>query len=89
MMIVGPLGVALIPGILIVSLAWWFSKKDYPRLLKMLPGGLGIISALILFYIGFVHIRGFEGAAYGLLSFFLILFACISFLMGQKRNHTR
>ncbi|WP_233260493.1 YesK family protein [Paenisporosarcina sp. OV554] len=50
----------------------------------MLPGILAIIAAAILFYIGFVNIRGFEGAGYGILSFFLIIFAIISFVVGKK-----
>jgi len=37
-----------------------------------------------MFYIGFVNIRGFEGAAYGILAFFLIVFAIVSFVMAKK-----
>ena len=83
MMIFGPLLVALIPGIIIWTLTWWLSKKGFSGLIKMLPGTIAVIAAFILFYISFVHIRGFEGAAYGFLSFFLLLVACISFLIGK------
>lgn len=69
---------ALIPGIFIVVLAWWFRKKRFSLFVRMLPGILLIITAVILFYIGFVNIKGFEGGAYGILSFFLIIFAIIS-----------
>lgn len=83
MMIFGPLLVALIPGIIIWTLTWWLSKKGVPHLIKMLPGTLAVISAFILFYISMVHIRGFEGAAYGFLSFFLLLVAFVSFLISK------
>ncbi|CAH0295277.1 hypothetical protein SRABI96_04405 [Peribacillus sp. Bi96] len=84
MMILVPLLMTLIPGMIILTLTWWLSKRGCPLLLKMLPGIIAIIAAFTLFYIGFVHIRGFEGAAYGFLSFFLIIFAFISFLIGKK-----
>ncbi|MEH7458033.1 YesK family protein [Bacillus sp. JJ1127] len=35
---------------------------------------------------GFVKIRGFEGGAYGILSFFLIIFSIISFFIGKRVN---
>lgn len=83
MMILGPMLVALIPGIVIWTVTWWLSKKGVSRLIKMLPGTVAIISALILFYISMVYIRGFEGAAYGIFSFFLILVACVSFMISK------
>ncbi|MGE7603298.1 YesK family protein [Peribacillus sp. NPDC097675] len=83
MMIFGPMLVALIPGIIIWTLTWWLSKKGFSRLIKVLPGTIAVISALILFYISIVYIRGFEGAAYGILSFFLILVAAISFMISK------
>lgn len=50
----------------------------------MLPGILVIITAAVIFYISIVYIRGFEGGAYGILAFFLIIFAIISFVIGKK-----
>lgn len=81
-----PLLMALLPGVIIVLLTWWLSKKNFPFLIKMLPGIITIIAATILFYIGFVNIRGFEGATYGILSFFLIIFSIVSFFIGKKVN---
>ena len=75
---------ALIPGIIILTLTWWFSKKGFSLFVRMLPGILALIVAAILFYIGFFNIRGFEGAAYGILSFFLLTFAITSFVVGKK-----
>ena len=76
--------VAFIPGIIISMVAWWFGKKGYTLFVRMLPGILLSITAVIIFYISIVHIRGFEGALYGILSFFLIIFAIISFIIGKK-----
>lgn len=76
--------VALIPGIIILTLTWWFSKKGFSLFVRILPGIFLIIAAAILFYIGFVNIRGFEGGAYGILSFFLIIFAITSFVIGKR-----
>lgn len=84
MMILGPFLIALIPGIILMVVTWWFGKKGYPLFVRMLPGTLLSISAVIIIYISFVSIRGFEGVAYGILSFFLIIFAIISFFIGKK-----
>lgn len=86
MMLLRPLLMALLTGVIILVLTWWFSKKDFPFLIRMLPGLITIIAAAILFYIGFVNIRGFEGGAYGILSFFLIIFSIISFFIGKRVN---
>lgn len=83
-MLSGPFLMALIPGIIVLTLTWWFSKKGFSLFVKMLPGILLVIAAIIVLYIGFVKIRGFEGGAYGILGFFLIIFAIISFAIGKK-----
>lgn len=86
MMLFAPFLMALIPGIIMVALTWWLSKKGFSLLGRMLPGILTIITAVIFFYIGFVKIRGFEGGSYGMLSFFLIVFAIISLVIGKKNT---
>ncbi|MGE8082158.1 YesK family protein [Peribacillus loiseleuriae] len=84
MMILGPFLMAIVPGIIILLLTWWFSKINLSLFVRIIPGILTVIAAIILFYIGFVKIRGFEGAGYGILAFFLIIFAIISFVMANK-----
>ncbi|WP_285767179.1 YesK family protein [Peribacillus sp. SI8-4] len=84
MMMFVPLLLALIPGMIILTLTSWLCKRGVSPFLKKLPGILTMMAAFTLFYIGYVHIRGFEGAAYGFLSFFLIIFAFISFMIGKK-----
>lgn len=84
MMLFAPFLISLIPGIIIMALTWWLSKKGFSLLVRMLPGILTIIAAVIFFYIGFAKIRGFEGGSYGMLGFFLIVFAIISLVIGKK-----
>ena len=84
MIFIAPLLIALICGLFISMLTLWFSKKGFSLLVKMTPGIITILIAIMLFYIGFVNVRGFEGASYGILSFFLILFATGSFVIVKK-----
>lgn len=86
MMIFMPLLVAIVPGILVILLAWLFAKKEFSRLVRMTPGVLTLIAAVVLFYIGFVNVRGFEGIAYGILSFFLVIFGFSAILVGTKKG---
>jgi len=50
----------------------------------MLPSMLAVMAAAVLFYIGYVEIRGFEGAGYLFLSMFLLLFAVVSYIVAKK-----
>ena len=84
MMIGAPLLISILPGLILISFAWWFKKMKLPTLIRLGPGVLGIIAAVILFYIGYVEIRGFEGAAYGISSFFLIIFAGIALVISRN-----
>jgi hypothetical protein len=51
MMLVGPFLMALIPGIIILTLTWWFSKKGFSFFVRMLPGILAIIVAAIISFV--------------------------------------
>ncbi|MCM3216489.1 hypothetical protein ABER75_00860 [Niallia taxi] len=88
MMLFGPLLIACIPGICILLITWWLSKKSVSLFVKLLPGLTTIVIAIVLFYIGFENIRGFEGAAYGLFAIFLILFASASFVFVRRPKAT-
>ncbi|KRF52524.1 preprotein translocase subunit SecD [Bacillus sp. Soil768D1] len=89
MMIFVPFLVAFVIGVIILLVTWWFKKINLPLLVRIVPGVLTVIAAIILFYIGYVNIRGFEGAAYGILSVFLICFAIISLIMAKKPSKAR
>ncbi|WP_244300121.1 YesK family protein [Priestia megaterium] len=52
--------------------------------LRMIPSMLTVIAAAVLFYIGYVEVRGFEGAGYLFLSVFLLLFALVSYIVAKK-----
>ncbi|MDT0145003.1 YesK family protein [Priestia aryabhattai] len=84
MMIGGPLLIALLPGVLILMLTWLFRKMKWNKVIRMLPSMLTVIAAAVLLYIGYVEVRGFEGASYLFLSVFLLLFAVVSYILAKK-----
>jgi hypothetical protein len=82
-MLSGPFLISVIPGFVILLVTWWFRRMNFPMSAQMIPGITTVIAAIVLFYIGFENIRGFEGAAYGILAFFLVIFAVISFIIAK------
>ena len=84
MMIGGPLLIALLPGVLLLLVTWLFRKMKWNKVIRMIPSMLTVMAAAILFYIGYVEVRGFEGAGYLFLSVFLLLFAVVSYIVAKK-----
>ncbi|MFE3982053.1 MULTISPECIES: hypothetical protein [unclassified Priestia] len=84
MMIGIPLLIGLVPGLIVLLLTWLFRRMKWRLPVRMIPAILTVIASIVLFYIGYVEVRGFEGAAYLFLAVFLILFAIISFVMAKK-----
>jgi ABC-type nickel/cobalt efflux system permease component RcnA len=84
MMIGIPLLIGLVPGLIVLLLTWLFRRMKWRLPVRMIPAILTVIASIVLFYIGYVEVRGFEGAAYLFLAVFLILFAVISFVMAKK-----
>ncbi|MED4795788.1 YesK family protein [Priestia megaterium] len=84
MMIGGPLLIVLLPGVLLLLITWLFRKMKWNKVVRMLPSMLTVIAAAVLFYIGYVDVRGFEGASYLFLSVFLLLFALVSYIVAEK-----
>lgn len=84
MMIGGPLLIALLPGVLLLLVTWLFRKMKWNKVIRMIPSMLTVMAATILFYIGYVEVRGFEGAGYLFLSVFLLLFAVVSYILAKK-----
>ncbi|WP_369436089.1 hypothetical protein [Lysinibacillus fusiformis] len=70
-----------------MTVTWWLVEKESSFLVKSLPGVLAIITAATHFYIGIVNMRRFVGFAYGILGFFLWIFASMSFVIGKKSTH--
>ncbi|MBX9986239.1 YesK family protein [Priestia aryabhattai] len=84
MMIGGPLLIALLLGVLLLLVTWLFRKMKWNKVIRMIPSMLTVIAAAVLFYIGYVEVRGFEGAGYLFLSVFLLLFAVVSYILAKK-----
>jgi len=85
MMIGGPLLIALVPGVLVILVTWLFRKMKWNKVVRMAPSILTVITAAVLFYIGYGEVRGFEGADYLFLSMFLLLFAVVSYYIVAKK----
>ncbi|MDO7485032.1 YesK family protein [Peribacillus frigoritolerans] len=71
---------------LVILLAWWLRKLHLSLFVRLLPGILTFITSIILVYIGFVNIRGFEGAGYGILAFLLLPFAIVASIIASKNK---
>ncbi len=84
MMVGIPLLIAFIPGVIVLLFTWLFRRMKWSITIRMIPAILTVIASIVLFYIGYVEIRGFEGAAYLFLAVFLLFFAIISFIMAKK-----
>ena len=84
MMIGGPLLIALLPVVLLLLVTWLFRKMKWNKVVRMIPSVLTVMAAAVLFYIGYVEVRGFEGAGYLFLSVFLLLFAVVSYILAKK-----
>ncbi|MGG1366338.1 hypothetical protein ABE322_11150 [Priestia megaterium] len=83
-MIGGPLLIALLPGVLVILVTWLFRRMKWNKVVRMIPSMLTIMAAAVLFYIGYVEIRGFEGSGYLFLSVFLLLFAVVFYIVAKK-----
>ncbi len=88
-----PLGlllVALIPGIVILLVTWWFKRMGLSLFIRLIPGILTVIAAVvILFYIDSANIIGFEGLVYAAWSFLLIAFSVVSFVIASIKPSAR
>ncbi|MCF8887084.1 MULTISPECIES: YesK family protein [Priestia] len=84
MMIGGSLLIALLPVVLLLLVTWLFRKMKWNKVVRTLPSMLTVIAAVVLIYIGYVEVRGFEGAGYLFLSVFLLLFALVSYIVAKK-----
>ncbi|UYP09753.1 YesK family protein [Priestia megaterium] len=84
MMIGGPLLTALLLGVLVLLVTWLFRKMKWNKVIRMTPSILTLMAAAVLFYIGYVEVRGFKGAGYLFLSVCLLLFATAAFIIAKK-----
>ncbi|SFC52993.1 YesK-like protein [Bacillus sp. OV322] len=84
MMIGMPFLVAVVPGFLVLLLTWWFKKLNLSLVVRLLPSILTACTSIVLFFYGYIEVRGFEGIAYGFLAFFLLCFSALSSVIATK-----
>ncbi|MGE7307580.1 hypothetical protein ACQKJG_27510 [Priestia megaterium] len=84
MMFYGPLLYSLIPGSFCLFFTYKLRQQELSLAGRLVPAALTIVIASYSFYIGYVEIRGFEGAAYLFFSFFLFAFAAVSVTIARK-----
>lgn len=89
MMIGMPFLIAAVPGVLAIILTFWFKKRNLSLLVRLLPSFFTLGGAVLSLYYGLVVVRGFEGAAYGFLAFFLLCFSVASYIIATKTIHLK
>lgn len=80
-----PMGLGVVIGI-ILSAVTYFLKKNGSTYVRI-PSYLALISSIVIFIISF-EVRGFEGAAYGMLAFTILIFTVITFVMSFTSRNT-
>lgn len=85
MLIVKPLVLGLIIGVIVFLTSRFLNKKTNSKFIIHLPAIVLIIISIILFYIGYVSIRGFEGASYSFLGVIIFISTIISILIFNTK----
>ncbi len=88
MLVFVPVGLGVIIGIIFIVITYFLKK--YQSTYTKLPPFLSLLSSVVIFIISF-QVRGFEGAAYGILAITLLFFTPFIFAMssiGKKRMHS-
>ncbi|WP_144697561.1 YesK family protein [Fictibacillus phosphorivorans] len=80
-----PFLISSVPGVVVLFFTWWLRKKNVSLFIKLVPCLLTVISSLVIFYVSLEFIRGFEGAAYGILAFFLLCYGVAAYFLATKR----
>ncbi len=86
MLLFAPIGLGAIIGIIFIAITHYL-KKNQSSYAKI-PSYLAALSAVVIFIISF-QVRGFEGAAYGILAVTILIFSIIAFVVSltSKKNH--
>ncbi|MBH0169202.1 YesK family protein [Fictibacillus sp. 18YEL24] len=80
-----PFLISSVPGVVVLFLTWWLRKKNVSLFIKLVPCLLIVISSFVILYVSLEFIRGFEGAAYGILAFFLLCYGVAAYFLATKR----
>lgn len=84
-MLFGPLIIAIIIGVLVVSLTLLMKKVTSVKLLVFTPTILAFLTSVYLMYLGYVKVRGFEGGAYMILSLLVFIISLTSAYFARKK----
>lgn len=79
-----PFLIAAVPGALVILLTLWFRKRNLSFFVRLLPSILTFCAAVLTFLYGYIEVRGFEGAAYGILALFLLSFSILGSVIATK-----
>ncbi|MET3726874.1 Zn-dependent protease with chaperone function [Fictibacillus halophilus] len=80
-----PFLISMVPGVIVLFLTWWLRKKNVSLFIKLLPSIGTVISSFAILYVSLEFIRGFEGAGYGVLAFFLLCYGVAAYFLATKR----
>lgn len=83
MLLFVPAGVGIAIGLIILAFSSILKKRNTS--LAKLPPIIGFIISIVIFVISF-SVRGFEGAAYGITAFVVLVFALISFFTSTNKT---
>jgi len=84
-MIAAPFLFGLVPGILVFLLTLWIKDMKLNIFIRVIPSILIFIVSGVLLYRGLIIIKGMAGTSYGVLAFFLLIFAAISLITALKK----
>lgn len=85
MLLFVPTGIGIAVGIIIIALTIVF-KRMFNVTVAKIPSFLGVIAAIIIFCMGYVEVRGWEGAAYLYLAFTIFVFLIITFFIATFKR---
>ena len=87
MLLFMPLFIGLIIGLIDLLLSMLLYRFTQVRLLANIPSIVAVFAGVYWLYIGYVHVRGFEGAAYGFLGIFTVIAViCVLIYVNRKMS---
>ncbi|MED3648051.1 YesK family protein [Halalkalibacterium halodurans] len=83
MFLLVPISVGIIVGLVVFFATKWLISVKKSKTVIYVPAILSIVISISLILYGFIFIRGFEGAAYLILSIIVLLFAIPSLFYAR------
>ncbi|MGE7023344.1 hypothetical protein [Solibacillus cecembensis] len=84
-----PFLLGILAGIILIALSAYLKNKGFSKLVIMIPIIVLLATGIIMFYLGYVVIRGFEGFAYsqfGVANLFCLLIRFFVFINDSKKT---